>query len=125
MSTTPHPTQTERRRHILGNTLVVTTAFGLAAAMGLVRNMIIAARFGIGPELDAFYAAFKLPICSSPWWPGGRWPRRLSRFSPISWPRMTAWARGGWPAPSQTWSSWSWPSLPGWPPSPRPGWSAP
>ncbi len=59
--TPPHPTQSERRRHILGNTLVVTTAFGLAAVMGLVRNMIIAARFGIGPELDAFYAAFKLP----------------------------------------------------------------
>ena len=28
---------------------------------GLFRNIVIAATFGIGAELDAYYAAFKLP----------------------------------------------------------------
>lgn len=50
-----------RQRHILRNTLLVSAAFGLAAAMGLVRNMVIAQQFGIGAELDTYYAAFKLP----------------------------------------------------------------
>lgn len=53
--------QVQRERHILGNTLVVAVAFSLAAAMGLVRNIIIARQFGLGAELDTFYAAFKLP----------------------------------------------------------------
>ena len=41
--------------------LLVAAAFTLAAAVGLLRNMIIARTFGIGAELDAYYAAFKLP----------------------------------------------------------------
>lgn len=53
--------QTRRERHILFNTLIVALSFGLSAAMGLVRNMIIARHFGLGAELDAYYAAFKLP----------------------------------------------------------------
>ena len=50
-----------RRRHIARNVLLVAAAFTLAAAVGLLRNMIIAQTFGIGAELDAYYAAFKLP----------------------------------------------------------------
>lgn len=49
------------RRGLIVNTLLVAGSFGLAAGMGLLRNMIIAQQFGIGAELDAFYAAFKLP----------------------------------------------------------------
>ena len=41
--------------------LLVSGAFVLAAAVGLVRNAIIARQFGIGAALDAYYAAFKLP----------------------------------------------------------------
>ena len=41
--------------------LVVAVSFGLAAAAGLLRNIIIGAEFGIGADLDAYYAAFKLP----------------------------------------------------------------
>ena len=41
--------------------LVVAACFGLAAAAGLVRNIVIARTFGIGAALDAYYAAFKLP----------------------------------------------------------------
>jgi putative peptidoglycan lipid II flippase len=40
---------------------VVAGSFGLAAAVGLVRNVVIARQFGIGADLDAYYAAFKLP----------------------------------------------------------------
>jgi len=50
-----------RRRHIVRNTLLVAASFGLAAAAGLLRNAIIARQFGIGAQLDAYYAAFKLP----------------------------------------------------------------
>ena len=50
-----------RFAHIAWNTLVVAMAFGLAAAAGLLRNIIIGRQFGIGADLDAYYAAFKLP----------------------------------------------------------------
>lgn len=41
--------------------LIVAVAFGLAAAAGVFRNIVIARTFGIGAALDAYYAAFKLP----------------------------------------------------------------
>jgi putative peptidoglycan lipid II flippase len=41
--------------------MVVGASFALAAVAGLVRDMIIARQFGIGADLDAFYAAFRLP----------------------------------------------------------------
>ena len=53
--------ESSRLPHIVRNVLVVAVSFGLAAAAGLVRNMVIAAQFGIGADLDAYYAAFKLP----------------------------------------------------------------
>ena len=46
---------------IARNTLIVAAAFGLAAAAGLLRNIILGRQFGIGADLDAYYAAFKLP----------------------------------------------------------------
>ncbi len=49
------------QRHIARNAAVVAVAYSLAAAMGVVRNVLIARTFGIGPKLDAYYAAFKLP----------------------------------------------------------------
>jgi putative peptidoglycan lipid II flippase len=57
----PSYKQTQRQRHLLGNTLLVAASFALAAGMGLVRNILIARQFGLGADLDAFYAAFKLP----------------------------------------------------------------
>lgn len=50
-----------RLAHIARNTLVVAGAFGLAAVAGLFRNIVIAYEFGIGANLDAYYAAFRLP----------------------------------------------------------------
>jgi len=55
------PSELSRQRHIARNVLLVSGAFVLAAAVGLVRNAIIARQFGIGASLDAYYAAFKLP----------------------------------------------------------------
>jgi putative peptidoglycan lipid II flippase len=52
---------TARQRHLARNVLLVSGAFVLAAAAGLIRNAIIARQFGIGADLDAYYAAFKLP----------------------------------------------------------------
>lgn len=54
-------TGVSQRRHLAWNTMLVGGSFAAAAAMGLLRNMIIARRFGIGVDLDAYYAAFKLP----------------------------------------------------------------
>jgi putative peptidoglycan lipid II flippase len=51
----------DRRRHIVRNTLLVGVSFAFAAATGLLRNVVIARHFGIGADLDAYYAAFKLP----------------------------------------------------------------
>jgi len=51
----------KRQRHLILNSVLVSGAFFLAAAMGLVRNRIIARQLGLTAELDAFYAAFKLP----------------------------------------------------------------
>lgn len=52
---------TARLAHLARNTLVVAAAFGLAALAGLLRNVVIAYQFGIGANLDAYYAAFRLP----------------------------------------------------------------
>lgn len=54
-------TESAARRHIARNVLLVAGCFALAAVAGLFRNAVIAATFGIGSELDAYYAAFKLP----------------------------------------------------------------
>jgi len=57
----PELSSSDTRRHLARNVLVVATSFGLAAAAGLFRNAVIASSFGIGTQLDAYYAAFKLP----------------------------------------------------------------
>jgi putative peptidoglycan lipid II flippase len=50
-----------RQRHIVRNTALVGGLFGVAALAGLARNITIARQFGIGADLDAYYAAFRLP----------------------------------------------------------------
>jgi putative peptidoglycan lipid II flippase len=55
------PDAAARERHILRNTLLVGASFALAAVAGLARNVVIARQFGIGADLDAYYAAFKVP----------------------------------------------------------------
>ncbi|MGC8878096.1 MAG: murein biosynthesis integral membrane protein MurJ [Anaerolineae bacterium] len=56
------PTETTAsQNHLVRNALWVGVSFALAAGTGLLRNMLIARQFGLGAELDAYYAAFKLP----------------------------------------------------------------
>ena len=50
-----------RHGHLARNTLLVGGLFALASIAGLFRNILIAHQFGIGADLDAYYAAFKLP----------------------------------------------------------------
>jgi putative peptidoglycan lipid II flippase len=42
-------------------TVIIMGAFVLSGAMGLVRQIVISAAFGAGHELDAFYAAARVP----------------------------------------------------------------
>jgi putative peptidoglycan lipid II flippase len=51
----------QAQRDINRNVVMVGAAFALAAVTGLARNMVIGRQFGIGAELDAYYAGFKLP----------------------------------------------------------------
>lgn len=50
-----------RQRHLACNTFLVMASFALAAIAGLGRNIVIANLFGISANLDAYYAAFKVP----------------------------------------------------------------
>jgi putative peptidoglycan lipid II flippase len=52
---------TAGRLRLARNVVLVAGLFALASLMGMVRNVIVAGRYGIGADLDAFYAAFKLP----------------------------------------------------------------
>ena len=60
MTSTP-PKASSGQRQIVRNTVLVAALFGLAAVAGLFRNAVIARTFGLGADLDAYYAAFKLP----------------------------------------------------------------
>ena len=57
----PTSQPTNPQSHIVRNTLLVAIFFGLATGAGLLRNVIIARQFGLGADLDAYFAAFKLP----------------------------------------------------------------
>ena len=41
--------------------LVVSAAYLVARVLGYVRVVVIGTTFGAGPELDAFFAAFRIP----------------------------------------------------------------
>ncbi|MDO8671603.1 MAG: murein biosynthesis integral membrane protein MurJ [Dehalococcoidia bacterium] len=42
-------------------TVILMAAFVVSRLLGLVRDMILGSIFGTGPELDAYFAAFRLP----------------------------------------------------------------
>jgi putative peptidoglycan lipid II flippase len=50
-----------RHGRLARNIVLVGGLFALASVAGLLRNILIARQFGIGADLDAYYAAFKLP----------------------------------------------------------------
>ncbi|MFN2155065.1 MAG: murein biosynthesis integral membrane protein MurJ [Anaerolineae bacterium] len=53
--------QSRRRGSIATSSAIVMGGFLASKAIGIVRQSIIAATFGASGELDAYYAAFKLP----------------------------------------------------------------
>lgn len=58
---------TEQKQRVLSDqqlrraTGVIAAAFVLSGALGVIRQGVIGARFGAGSELDAFYAAYRIP----------------------------------------------------------------
>jgi putative peptidoglycan lipid II flippase len=44
-----------------GASLILIAGFLGSRALGVLRNMVLAQAFGAGPELDAYFAAFRLP----------------------------------------------------------------
>jgi putative peptidoglycan lipid II flippase len=53
-NTSPHSS-------VVFNAVVVAAAFVLSRVLGMVREMVIAARFGTSPDYDAYVAAFRIP----------------------------------------------------------------
>ena len=49
------------RRSLARAGLIVTSAFLAARVLGWVRLLVISTTFGAGPQLDAFFAAFRIP----------------------------------------------------------------
>ena len=49
------------RRSLARAGLIVTSAFFAARILGWVRLLVISTTFGASPELDAFFAAFRIP----------------------------------------------------------------
>lgn len=59
----PPPTNTtdSPAQSVMRNAMIVGSAFILSRILGLVREIIIAARFGTSPDYDAYVAAFRVP----------------------------------------------------------------
>jgi len=55
------PAAVDRMRALAQGALVVLTGFLLSRLLGAVRNIVIAAHFGAGPEYGAYVAAIALP----------------------------------------------------------------
>lgn len=57
----------QKRQHLARATLVVAALFVASRLLGLLRDILIAARFGTSPDYDAYVAAFRSLISSSLW----------------------------------------------------------
>ena len=55
------PASAETGRALARAGVVVLAGYGIARALGWLRVVVVGTTFGAGPELDAFYAAFRLP----------------------------------------------------------------
>ena len=52
---------TSPRRAALLNTVIVAAGYFLSRVLGIIRDVIISARFGTGAAMDAYRAAFNIP----------------------------------------------------------------
>jgi putative peptidoglycan lipid II flippase len=50
-----------RGQTVAGAAVVISGAYLLSRLLGLLRDRLLATHFGVGPELSAYYAAFRLP----------------------------------------------------------------
>ena len=57
----PRPSHLQRNRRIARSTLTVMIAFAVAKLISLAQTLVIAQVFGVGPELDAYVAANRIP----------------------------------------------------------------
>lgn len=48
-------------RSLASNAAIIAGAFAVSRVLGMLRDIVIAARFGTGETLDAYYAAFRIP----------------------------------------------------------------
>ena len=46
---------------VTGGAIIIATASITSRVFGLIRDRLLATRFGAGNELDVYYAAFRLP----------------------------------------------------------------
>ena len=51
----------QRRRSVAANAAIVAAAFAVSRVLGMLREIIVAARFGTGDTYDAYVAAFRIP----------------------------------------------------------------
>jgi putative peptidoglycan lipid II flippase len=52
---------TNRKQTVAGAAIIISGAYLLSRLLGLLRDRLLVAHFGIGPELSAYNAAFRLP----------------------------------------------------------------
>ncbi len=53
--------QANSRQTVAGATMVITVAYLFSRLLGLLRDRLLVAHFGVGPELSAYNAAFRIP----------------------------------------------------------------
>lgn len=57
----PTPVAPDAGASVAQNAMIVGSAFVASRLLGVVREIVIAARFGTGPDYDAYVAAFRVP----------------------------------------------------------------
>ncbi len=60
-TTKPNPAAARGSRAALLNTIIVAAGYFLSRVLGIIRDVIITARFGTSAEMDAYQAAFSIP----------------------------------------------------------------
>src|ERR1700745_2868894 len=54
-------TEATRGRSVGNAALIISGAYLLSRLLGLLRDRLLVAHFGVGPELSAYNAAFRIP----------------------------------------------------------------
>ena len=108
----PIPTPGPSTARVLATASLILTVAALASRLlGWIRLLVIGSQFGASRELDAYFAAFRIPDAIFQLVVAGALSAALIPvFSELPRPRPGGRRRGGWPAASSTWSSSRWPA---------------